>query len=202
MGQVDMGDWPVLMRTYRKENGLKQEALAYQLNVDQTTISRWERGVDAPSLAMQKRLRDLFWKREDSALDAAVRMVRAAPGRAAIVVPGTQVIEVSDTQAERYQTTAVEMKGRLMRHYYGSEYYERYMLPLGDLGIYSGEIARIDLVAQVRLEDGLSGYSHSSIVPLLCASGIYAVSQSQFVTEDFALNRPSCKVYRFDELVE
>ena len=203
MGQAAMSsDWPVLMRCYRKENGLKQEAMAYQLSVDQTTISRWERGIDSPSLAMQKRLRDLFWKREDSALDAAVRMVRASPGRAAILVPGTKIIEVSDSQADHYGAVAHEMKGKLMRHYYGNEYYERYMQPLGEIGIYNGEISRIDLISKITLRDGSHGYSHSSIVPLLCASGIYAVSQSQHVSEAFAQSRPDRQIYRFDELLD
>ncbi len=55
-----MSDWTILLKSYRREKGLKQEALAYMLNVDQTTISRWERGKDNPSLAIEKRLRDLY----------------------------------------------------------------------------------------------------------------------------------------------
>jgi len=196
-----MNDWPVLMRTYRKENGLKQEALAYQLNVDQTTISRWERGIDTPSLAMQKRLRDLFWKREDSALEAAMRMVKASFGREAIVAPGTKIIEVSEPQAERYNTHPTEMRGKLMRDFYGNDYYERYMLPLGELGIYSGDVVRMDLIAEINTDNASSKYSHSSIVPIISNCGIYAVSQSRYVSKEYATLRPEIKIYRFDEVV-
>lgn len=195
-----MSEWPVLIRSYRRDNGLKQDALAGMLNVDQTTISRWERGIDTPSLAMQKRLRDLFWKREDSALDAAVRMVRAAPGRAAILVPGTRIIAVSEAYARRYETSASEMRGQLMRHYYGDEYYEQYMLPLAAKGIYSGEIARMDVVARVMLPDGSPGFSQSTILPVISASGIHAVSWSEYIPAAIADTRPSCTIVRFDEM--
>jgi len=195
-------DWPVLMRSYRKENGLKQEALAYLLKVDQTTISRWERGKDTPSLAMQKRLRDLFWTKEDSALETALRMVRSSPSRASVVIPGTQIIDVSESYAARFKSSPAEMKGKLMRHFVGDNFYEQYMVPVGDLGLYNGEVARVDYVAPVTLDDGTSGFSHSSVVPVFNACGIYAVSQSQYVSVDFAMNRPSMQVFRFDELVD
>lgn len=186
------------MRSYRKENGLKQDALAYLLSVDQTTISRWKRGKDVPPLAMQKRLRDLFWSKEDSALEAVLRMVRSSPGRAAVVVPGTKIIHVSGSYAARFKTSPSEMKGRLMRHYVGDNFYEQYMVPVGDLGLYNGEVARVDYVAPVKLEDGTQGFSHSSVVPIFNAYGIYAASQSQYVSEAW----PSMQVFRFDELVD
>lgn len=196
-----MSNWPVLMRTYRKENGLKQDALAYQLNVDQTTISRWERGIDKPSLAMQKRLRDLLWKREDSVLDAAIRMVKSSFGREAIIAPGTTIVEVSKSQAEKYNTYPIEMRGKLMRDFYGNDYYERYMLPLGELGIYSGDVARMDLIAKINIGNAAPKYSHSSIIPIISNCGIYAVSQSRYVSKEYAASRPELKIYRFDELV-
>jgi len=197
-----MTDWPLLLKSYRREKGLKQEALAYMLNVDQTTISRWERGKDNPSLAIEKRLRDLFWKKEDSALDAAVRMVRSSPLRATIVLPGTRIVEVSDPYADYHGFPRQEMKGALLRKFLGDRFYEEYMVPVGRIGIYSGDVARVEYTASVRMKDGMQGYSYSSIVPIFGSSGTYAVSQSQFVPQSFARERLGMKIYRFDELVD
>lgn len=56
-----MHDWPGFVRHYRLRHALTQEQLAALLRVSQRTVSRWERGEDSPSLALQKRLRDLGW---------------------------------------------------------------------------------------------------------------------------------------------
>lgn len=197
-----MGEWPLLIRSYRKDKGLKQDALAYLLKVDQTTISRWERGIDAPSLAMQKRLRDLFWKREDSALSTASRMVRSSFSRAAIVAPGTRILEVSKPQADHFNSFPDEMRGSLMRHFYGADYYEQYMLPLSELGIYNGEVTRIEIISKTNRVNENEQYSHTSITPLHTSNGIFAVSQSQFVTAEFARTQPNRMIYRFDQLID
>lgn len=45
--------WPDQLRAYRRKNFLSQENLAEQLEVDQTTVSRWERGIVKPTLKQQ-----------------------------------------------------------------------------------------------------------------------------------------------------
>jgi len=49
-------DWPALIKRLRLKRGLKQTALAEAINVDQSCVSRWERGKDKPGLAAKKRL--------------------------------------------------------------------------------------------------------------------------------------------------
>ena len=56
--------WPALVRRLRFLSGLKQADLAYQIGVDQVTVSRWERGVFVPDLQYQRRLRDMMRKLE------------------------------------------------------------------------------------------------------------------------------------------
>ncbi|WP_295558783.1 helix-turn-helix domain-containing protein [uncultured Hyphomicrobium sp.] len=59
----DIGDdWGSFVRGYRVRHGLSQVHMAYLMGVAQRTISRWERGEDSPSVAQQKRLRDLGWE--------------------------------------------------------------------------------------------------------------------------------------------
>src|SRR5262249_23272426 len=52
-------DWPQAIRDYRRRHRLTQAALAEILNVDPTTVSRWERGRDQPALGILRRLRSL-----------------------------------------------------------------------------------------------------------------------------------------------
>ena len=54
-----MEDWPQALKDYRRRHALTQGALAEILNVDATTVSRWERGRDQPALGIQRRLRSL-----------------------------------------------------------------------------------------------------------------------------------------------
>jgi len=49
------------------------------LNVSQRTVSRWERGDDNPSIAQQKRLRDLGWEPPGSLLRSLVSAVQMCP---------------------------------------------------------------------------------------------------------------------------
>ncbi len=196
-----MTEWPALIRSYRKEFGLKQDALAYQLNVDQTTISRWERGLDKPSVAMQKRLRDHLWRRQDNALDAAARMVRFAPNNASLVAPGTRIIAVSDSYAARYSMTSDDMKGRYIRRLVGEDYFERYVAPIGEIGIYSGDVARIEFVTPLTSKSGAVVHHHYSLVPIFSACGAYAVTQSCVISDQMALSKRKIQVYRYDEIV-
>ena len=52
--------FPADLKSWRKAVGLKQDALAYLLGVTQPAISRWESGLDHPSVAVQLRLRDMM----------------------------------------------------------------------------------------------------------------------------------------------
>ena len=58
-----MSDWVNLIRRYRKLHGLTQAAFSELIGVEQATVSRWERGWHVPELEIQRRLRDLIWKK-------------------------------------------------------------------------------------------------------------------------------------------
>ena len=47
------------LRTARRSVGLTQKQLAEELGVESITVSRWERGVTAPSLARLRRIAEL-----------------------------------------------------------------------------------------------------------------------------------------------
>jgi len=69
-----MEDWPQALKDYRRRHALTQGALAEILNVDATTVSRWERGRDQPALGIQRRLRSLVLPRV-SDVERALRLL-------------------------------------------------------------------------------------------------------------------------------
>lgn len=52
--------WSKKVKNIRKIRGYKQQSLAHELGVSQSTISHWERGAEIPSLAMQNKIDDLL----------------------------------------------------------------------------------------------------------------------------------------------
>lgn len=62
-GRLDMdGHWPSLIKLYRQARGISQMLLSEFMDVDVTTIYRWESGVVPPGLKEQIRLRDMLLK--------------------------------------------------------------------------------------------------------------------------------------------
>ena len=53
-----MSPWPALIKRLRFLSSLKQCELAQQLGVEQSTVSRWERGVYVPDILLQRVLRE------------------------------------------------------------------------------------------------------------------------------------------------
>ncbi|MGE4280238.1 MAG: helix-turn-helix domain-containing protein [Magnetospirillum sp.] len=73
-----MNEWKSQLRLLRHYHGLKQAALAEMLNVDQGTVSRWERGLNEPDLSRRKKLRDVMWK-FGSRVECDIRSLMASP---------------------------------------------------------------------------------------------------------------------------
>lgn len=50
----------VQLKNWRRLNGVKQAAVAFDLGVSQATVSRWEKGVDEPSLGLRRKIQQLI----------------------------------------------------------------------------------------------------------------------------------------------
>lgn len=61
-------DWAKLCRACRHRHGLKQEAMAQDFNVDQSTVSRWERGTREPSLPAKQAILSEMLEQNGSAV--------------------------------------------------------------------------------------------------------------------------------------
>lgn len=58
--------WPLLFRRVRFSYSMSQQQLGNELGVDQTTISRWERGAITPDVTVQRTIREMLRKRNPS----------------------------------------------------------------------------------------------------------------------------------------
>ena len=83
MGDINE-DWRGLVRRYRVRHGLSQVHMAHLMGVAQRTISRWERGEDCPSVAQQKRLRDLGWEPASSLFRGIAQSIAHCPAPRAL----------------------------------------------------------------------------------------------------------------------
>ena len=80
---MDMS-WPTKIKSHRQRHGLSQAQLAETIGVSQRTISRWERGDDNPSIAQQKRLRDMGWKLPSELMQNLVGAITNCPAPRAL----------------------------------------------------------------------------------------------------------------------
>jgi transcriptional regulator with XRE-family HTH domain len=97
-----VGHWGGVVRAVRLRSGYSQQQLAEHLNVSQRTVSRWERGDDNPSIAQQKRLRDLGWEPPGSLLRSLISAVQMCPvPRALSRTPRLQLLAVSKPALEK-----------------------------------------------------------------------------------------------------
>jgi transcriptional regulator with XRE-family HTH domain len=79
-------DWPSAIKKFRRRAGLKQQVLAEMLGCDQTAISHWERGVDRPSLAFQRRLLEMIARDQRAMEDLRLfTAVERSPGVQALL---------------------------------------------------------------------------------------------------------------------
>ncbi len=92
------------MRHLRKRLGLTQAQVAEHLKVDQGTVSRWERGVEAPWPANLAALRDLLMvDNQRKVRDRSLALVRLNLLPACLLDPSTKLTEVSDLCVQHYR---------------------------------------------------------------------------------------------------
>ena len=89
-------DFPAGLRRVRVSSGLTQSDLADMLNVDQATISRWERGAQMPDSAMQNRLRDLLFRGRAISDARLVHFVRSSQGLLALLSAEGKFVAISE----------------------------------------------------------------------------------------------------------
>src|SRR5579862_3401794 len=90
-------DFPAGLRQVRVSSGLTQSDLAEMLNVDQATVSRWERGAQMPDAEMQARLRDILFRGRAISDSRLTHFVRSAHSLMALISPDSKFVALSES---------------------------------------------------------------------------------------------------------
>lgn len=158
-------DFPAGLRRVRVSSGLTQSDLADMLNVDQATISRWERGAQMPDNAMQNRLRDLLFRGRAISDARLVHLVRSISGLMALINAEGKFIAVSDG-VRRIIPPSKESIGEIM-----TPTVEEFWNATNSSGFFRGEVASIHTAAEIVREDGSICYIGGSAHPVTLADG-------------------------------
>lgn len=105
-------DWPKALRDYRRRHGLTQSALAEALNVDPTTVSRWERGRDRPALGIVRRLTSLIVPRTPDVERALKALIDTANTIAVLYDSNYRMLYSSAIHRELLGLDASELYGK------------------------------------------------------------------------------------------
>lgn len=159
------------IRQLRKRLGITQRQLAERLDVDQGTVSRWERGIDGPRPRRAAALRDLLVKDEDQrALARALAVVRhdlmSAP--ASFLDSRMRVAELSPSGSEFLRRRGYDPQSLIGKDVFA--WSDRFRLPdfpkmLQDSGILSGDALLFRFVRNER------GRGHATLYEPIFASG-------------------------------
>jgi transcriptional regulator with XRE-family HTH domain len=162
-------DWPSKIRRLRRIRGLKQAALGEMLGVDQSAVSRWERGIDAPNIAAQRRLIDLERSPNAPAQDRFLKeLIRRSDG-AILTDAQFRKIEVSDAMLRRAGLSRAQIIGdsTLGRSLDGG----RRVRALKADGFFAGDIGVCEGVGGIRLNGRAMLHSAVEICPVTISDG-------------------------------
>ena len=131
----------------RAQLGLSQTAFGRELGVDQATVSRWERGVQAPDPRARVRLSDLMY-RLDATRSARpeVALVEHSPFPMAIVSKDWVVVALSRGMPGRAQGAGRDRNPKRRKH--ATADMERAVAQLRDHGFFNGKIGVARIVAR------------------------------------------------------
>lgn len=146
--------WPRLIKSLRSREHLTQADLGSRLGVDQTAVSRWERGQDAPALRLRQKIRDLYRQRAAGKQDLVARArVRNALWPASLVGPGAVFIEFNARALAEIGIQVHDLRGRSIYGLFGPDVdcvTERWE----SAGIFQGELAMTVSLNRIESPDG------------------------------------------------
>lgn len=135
-------DWAGLCRDYRLRHGLKQEAMAQDFRVDQSTVSRWERGTREPSMAAKQAILNDLAAAEQAAPADPLQLLLEASGSAVALWDRDGVLRAC---SRRFRAELAcggdEVIGRTAKDILGpTDIMERVLAALEPRGFFEGRI--------------------------------------------------------------
>lgn len=141
--QANLG---MALRRMRLLRGIKQTHFAQLMNVDQATVSRWERGQLKLSRTQQATAFRLLQAGRDSTQDAALkRLVESSARKVHLVCDRThRLLAASPSRQAEWRADAAEFMGRSLIGYASEEILVA-EATLDGLGWHEGELSSIEI---------------------------------------------------------
>jgi transcriptional regulator with XRE-family HTH domain len=150
--EVQTIDWPSVIRHFRLSRNMKQSALASDLGVTQTMISRWEGGAVKPSRRVQEQLFDMFWNIGATAQRATWMMrARRHPNVMGLVNANGQQIVASRGLLRQFEADRQDVEGQHISRLYGPGMVDLYRILL-ESGFFAGRVATAESIDRVEVK--------------------------------------------------
>lgn len=139
-------DWAQRIKDYRSRNGLTQEDMAERLDVDRTTIIRWEKGQDEPALKFRKSILALTPTVPEGVVRGLIASIDNMDGLATLLDPDFRVLRASRMHQRVLGYDPATVYGQPSERYWAAEmeWLVKYLGGLRSykrLGIYQMDLA-------------------------------------------------------------
>jgi len=166
-------NWAEHIRRHRRATGLTQAQLAARLNVDQATVSRWERALQLPELPQQKALRDLFHHARQS--DAVIaRRIDILPVPAGLIDRSFKTLALSRPAASLLSVEGAKHADVHLEQM-ASEMAIELWYAAEQAGFFEGEVAYIEARYGAKTPAGLTVPLVTTWLPVTLSGGETAV---------------------------
>ncbi|WP_417724347.1 helix-turn-helix domain-containing protein [Salipiger sp.] len=175
------------VREARRRLGFTQADLAAMLNVDQGTVSRWERGLEAPRPATYSKIRDIILRHEDRRVfDRMVATVRHNLLASCLTDADVRLTEVSTDCVSHYRSKGVDIRrhlGTSLEQYAESINMVEAWKAFEESGLRAGDGLMLRLVSNVKGQGQVAHYE-----PLVTDGVVVGFMSSLVRTFSFAPN--------------
>ncbi|HEY0281544.1 MAG TPA: helix-turn-helix transcriptional regulator [Rhizomicrobium sp.] len=160
-----------MLQALRNREGLTQAQLAQRLDVNQTAISRWERSVDQPGMALRRRIRDMHRNFAPSRQDRALKLrVQQSWNPTALVARGAMFLEINNAGVAEANAAGKACAGQSIYGAFGQMTDETTAV-WEKTGIFDGNIALAITVNRLELHDGQVNYIRTVDTPYFTSEG-------------------------------
>ncbi|WP_323763033.1 helix-turn-helix transcriptional regulator [Maricaulis sp.] len=145
--------WPSVIRHYRLSKGLKQAALAHDLGVTQTMVSRWESATAIPSARIQARLFDLYWASQASvSRDVWLDRIERHPAVVGVINAAGRMVRASRGFCRTFDCDRHGLEGRYLHEAFEGDWAGLYDT-LAASGLFEGRVSSAESMDTVTFHD-------------------------------------------------
>lgn len=144
---MESPNWSELCREYRRRLGLKQEAMAQDFGVDQSLVSRWERGTREPPLNVKRLIHNALIADGGAAIDQSLQMLLSLSGSAVAIWDSDGVLHGTSPRfaTEMREATGLEQVHGVSGHEFlrGHSIMDASLAVMREHGFFRGQISMV-----------------------------------------------------------